>query len=167
MIYSLQDRLEILAKKNAFTGKDRPQIQDLVTDYLLRICDQATSLMRICKSYGDKEPTKGQKDIVIQTLVGCVNSTLLLMHFLEVEPPDNDSLNELLETLPDEIQQDKVLSVALINRSAADALLEYFPSEGEATDDMEDCLADIICGCVCVAELLGFEASELIASHTG
>ena len=162
MIDSLQDRLEVLAKKTTFTGSERPQVSELVTSYMLRVNGQANALLARCQSIGSRDVTDKDAKDMGSTLVDIVNSALMTMHLLEITPPDNEEVNELLDTLAEEIRQDKILSTILIVRSASEGILSYYIEEGETSDELEDALCDVICGAICLAELIGYEASDLI-----
>lgn len=162
MTTSLQERLDYISKKVAFATEERPQVSDLVTGYLVGISEKANSLLREAQTMGEVSETSSASKKVLRVLVEIVNLSLLTMHVLDVIPPDNDELSVFLDGLPDEIMHDKVLATLLIIRSASDALLEYYIEQEQVSDDFCDCLADLICGAICFAELLGYDASDLL-----
>lgn len=160
MIETLEDRMHHVVER-ATAGLDKDaQASDILTLNLKRVLWCAHTAGRQFCSNG-KLARLGEGSVKTEAL-SAVDSALIAMHALGIEPPTLEDIADLVDEFEDVIAQDGVLSSCVITRAASDAMLSYFSDDEELSEDLVLSLGEIICGAALLVQRVGGDFNELI-----
>ena len=162
MIETLEDRMHHVVDRDAEGWAVDAQVSDVVSKHLRRVITSSG----LCMSrFGHKDFAKFESSLgklLPNDAMAIVDSTLIVMHALGIDPPTLEDITDLVDEFEDVIAQDGVLSSCVITRAASDAMLCYFSDGEEMSPELVMSLGEIICGAALLVQRVGGDFNELV-----
>lgn len=162
MIETLQDRMVALSRKVPMAPSTEAGVESILTDHLLRIQAQAGEMICLFREVKTSDPTESLQGRISSSLASVLDSALVAMHLLQIDPPSAESIEDMLDDFSPEVQLDGILASCVVSRGATDALLIYYDDGCQVSEDMTMALCEILCGVFLLVERIGLEMTDLI-----
>lgn len=165
MIETLQDRMAVISRKSPLITAAEAGVESVVTTQLLSVQGQTGELVHLFREVKTGDPTQSLRDRISTLLRGILDSALIVMHLLQIEPPAEDVIEDMLDDFSPEIQLDGILASCVVSRGATDSLLTYYDDGCEVSEDMTMMLCEILCGVFLLGERIDLEMQDLICGE--
>lgn len=161
MIETLEDRMHHVVDK-ATEGLDRDaQTSEIVSEHLQLVLSHVGTLLAQYRLRKLQSCESSQKSVEAEA-IDVVDSTLIVMHALGIDPPTLEDITDLVDEFEDVIAQDGVLSSCVVTRAASDAMICYFSDDEGLSEELVMSLGEIICGASLLVQRVGGDFNELV-----
>lgn len=162
MIETLQDRMAVLSRKSPLITAAETGVESVITTQLLSVQGKTGELVYLFREVKAGDPPQPLKNRISGLLTDVLDSILLVMHLLQIEPPSEDVIEDMLEDFSPEVQLDGILASCVVSRGATDSLLVYYDDGCQVSEDMTMALCESLCGVFLLGERIDLEMTDLI-----